>query len=387
MPRNLFDLVVVGGSFAGLACARTAALRGLKVAVVDSKPEPGARVRTTGILVKEATDDCDLPASLMRKIRGVRLYAPDGRALDLSAPNYFFHATDTAELMRWMAAEAQLAGATMLYGHRFDGANECEDCIALPSIGIEARFLIGADGARSHVASFFKLGRNRRFLAGLEIECEPVAALDPRFLHCFADNDIAPGYIGWVVPGAGVTQIGVAATGGRKPDLAALVERAKKIWSVTELPIVERRSGVIPSGGPVSQVGRGRVMLVGDAAGLVSPVTGGGIHTALHFGRRAAQLVSDYLLDRGPRPLSVFEREIPRYRLKRLLRRAFDTAPSNAFINAAFMTAPMRTLAQRLYFHRRGGDPAAFDAWTEAFAKNEIRPLPPDIPPTELRCI
>ena len=47
-----FDLIVVGGSFAGLACARTAALRGLQVAVMDAKPEPGARVRTTGILVK-----------------------------------------------------------------------------------------------------------------------------------------------------------------------------------------------------------------------------------------------------------------------------------------------------------------------------------------------
>jgi len=384
---RLFDLVIVGGSFAGLACARTAALRGLKVAVLDSKPEPGARVRTTGILVKEATDDCDLPSSLMRKIRGVRLYAPDDRALDLSAPNYFFHATDTAELMRWMAAEAQLAGATMLYGHRFEGAEEEFDRVTLAKHGIEARFLIGADGARSRVAAQFGLGLNKRFLAGLEIEVETIPSLDPRFLHCFADNQIAPGYIGWVVPGAGVTQIGVAATRRKKPDLASLIDRAKRIWNIDCLNIVERRSGLIPSGGPVSCIGKGRVMLIGDAAGLVSPVTGGGIHTALHFGRRAAQLVSDYLLDRGPRPLSVFEREIPRYRLKRALRRAFDVAPSNTLINATLMTSPMRALAQRLYFHRRGGDPASFEAWTEAFEKDEITPLPPNAPPPELRCI
>src|SRR5437868_1075832 len=89
-----FDLVIVGGSFAGLACARTAALRGLKVAVLDSKPEPGARIRTTGIVVKEASDDFDLPAQLMRKVRGVRLYAPDDRSVDLHAPGYFFQATD-----------------------------------------------------------------------------------------------------------------------------------------------------------------------------------------------------------------------------------------------------------------------------------------------------
>ena len=110
-----FDLVIVGGSFAGLACARTAALRGLKVAVLDEKSEPGARVRTTGILVKEATEDCDLPSDLMRKVRGVRLYAPDGRALDLHAPGYYFQATDTAALLRWMAAEAERAGAKLIY--------------------------------------------------------------------------------------------------------------------------------------------------------------------------------------------------------------------------------------------------------------------------------
>ena len=68
-----FDLVIIGGSFAGLAGARTAALRGLKVAVIDAKREPGAHVRTTGIVVKEACDDFDLPAQLMRKVRGVRL--------------------------------------------------------------------------------------------------------------------------------------------------------------------------------------------------------------------------------------------------------------------------------------------------------------------------
>src|SRR5258708_29521865 len=93
-----FDLVIVGGSFGGLACARTAALRGLKVAVLDSKPEPGARVRTTGILVKEAGDDFDLPSHLMRKVRGVRLYSPHNRSVDLHAPGYFFQATDTAHV-------------------------------------------------------------------------------------------------------------------------------------------------------------------------------------------------------------------------------------------------------------------------------------------------
>lgn len=363
-----FDLAIVGGSFAGLACARSAALRGLKVAVLDAKPDPGLRVRTTGIVVKEASDAFDLPAQMMRKVPGVRLYAPDNRSLDLSAPGYFFQATDMPALMRWMAEEAARAGATLLYGKKFEGGLEYERGVAMGDL--HASFLIGADGAKSQVAQAFGLSENRRFLAGLEIECEPLEGVDGRFLHCFADSEIAPGYIAWMVPGVGATQIGLAASRPARPDLGALLRRLKSVLDIRDIRVTSRRSGLIPSGGVVSRLGTRRVMLVGDAAGMVSPVTGGGIHTALHFGRRAAVLVANYLGDRGPEPARALAAEAPRYRAKLWLRRALDLAPPNALINAALMTAPMRRLAQRLYFHTRGESAESFEAWSRAFEQN-----------------
>jgi len=382
-----FDLVIVGGSFAGLACARTAALKGMSVAVVDAKPEPGARVTTTGIVVKEASDDFDLPARLMRKVRGVRLYSPDRRSVDLHAPGYFFHATDTAGILRWMAGEAERAGATLMYGQRFEDAVEYERGVALPSLGLHAKFLIGADGARSRVAEHFSLGRNRRFLAGIELECEPLGTIDPRFLHCFADSRIAPGYIAWVVPGAGVTQIGVAARRPAKPDMRALLEQLKSFCDLGSIRIISRRSGLIPVGGTLNDLGSHRVLLVGDAAGMVSPVTGGGIHTALHFGRRAAQLISDYLLDLGPHPARAMKREAPKFRAKLFMRALLDFAPPNALINAMLMTEPMRALAQRIYFHSRAGDAASFDAWRRAFERGDLEPTPPEQRGMKLRVI
>jgi len=364
-----FDLAIVGGSFAGLACARSAALRGLKVAVLDAKPEPGARVRTTGIIVKEASDEFDLPSGLMRKVRGVRLYAPDDRSLDLSAPGYFFQATDMPGLMRWMAEEAARAGATLMYDRKFAGGLEYARGVAMGDI--HASFLVGADGARSRVAETFGLGRNVNFVAGLEIECEKLAGIDDRFLHCFADSRIAPGYIAWMVPGVDATQIGVAASRPHRPDLAGLLRRLKAHFDVRDIRVTSRRSGLIPSGGVVRNLGTARVMLVGDAAGMVSPVTGGGIHTALHFGRRAAMLVADHLDDRGVHPVAAMTREAPRYRAKLMLRRLLDLAPPNALINAALMTAPMRRLAQRLYFHSRGENGESFEAWSQTLAQGE----------------
>jgi len=372
-----FDLAIVGGSFAGLACARSAALRGLKVAVLDAKPDPGLRVRTTGIVVKEASDAFDLPAQMMRKVPGVRLYAPDDRALDLSAPGYFFQATDMPALMRWMADEAARAGATLMYGKKFEGGFEYERGVAMGDL--HASFLVGADGAKSQVAQAFGLGENRRFLAGLEIECEPLEGVDGRFLHCFADSRIAPGYIAWMVPGVGATQIGLAASRPARPDLGALLRRLKTVLDIRDIRVTSRRSGLIPSGGVVGNLGTRRVMLVGDAAGMVSPVTGGGIHTALHFGRRAAVLVANYLGDRGPAPARALAAEAPRYRAKLWLRRALDLAPPNALINAALMTAPMRRLAQRLYFHSRGESAESFEAWSRAFEQGTAQSARADL--------
>src|SRR5436190_17292630 len=147
-----FDVVIVGASFAGLAAARTAASRGLSVAVIEAKREAGARVHTSGILVREAIDEIDLPHHLTQRVPGVRLYAPNLRAADLFSPGYAFFTTRTAELLRWMAREAKEAGAHIIYGTRFEGAHRDGDMIRLDGIDIAARHIVGADGARSRVA-------------------------------------------------------------------------------------------------------------------------------------------------------------------------------------------------------------------------------------------
>src|SRR5215470_1144119 len=109
------DCVVVGASFGGLASAIALARAGLRVAVLEKKSDPGAKLHTTGIIVKDAVDQIalldTLPEALVRPIAGVRLYAPNLNWVDLQAPGYFFLATDTPAVLRWLAGEAKRAGA------------------------------------------------------------------------------------------------------------------------------------------------------------------------------------------------------------------------------------------------------------------------------------
>jgi flavin-dependent dehydrogenase len=90
------QLVVIGAGFAGLACARAAAQRGVETTVLEAQPELGHRVSTTGILVKEAADAWAIPRSLTRKIHGVRLYSPSLDWVTSSAPALL--PTETGEL-------------------------------------------------------------------------------------------------------------------------------------------------------------------------------------------------------------------------------------------------------------------------------------------------
>ncbi len=366
-----FDLVVVGASFAGLSAARTAASRGLSVAVVEAKREAGARVHTSGILVREAIDEIDIPHHLTRRVPGVRLYAPNLTSSDLVSPGYAFYTTRTADLLRWMAGEAKAAGAHLLFNTRFEGARHEGGLIRLDGIDLAARYLIGADGARSRVAEAFGLSRNRRFLTGLEIELEPNDAVDPRFLHCFVNSRLAPGYMAWAAPGPDVVQVGLAVRDGAKPDLAAFMAATEAEFGWSRSKVVGRRSGLIPCGGPLGRIAAPQVLLVGDAAGWVSPMTGGGIRLAFRYGRRAASVVADHLQNRGPAAEAVLSRELPGYAVKTMLRRALDLAPANAMINLALATAPVRRLAEHVYFHRRGSeglDRETYLRWLEAEA-------------------
>lgn len=293
------DVAVVGGSFAGLACARRAAAAGLRVAVLDGKKEPGENVRTTGIFVHEAALEWPLPAHLARRIGGARVYSPSLRWIDLDRAGKTFWATDTPGVMRWLAARAEAAGAETFWGRTYTGARRVDGGFVLDGAEVRCRFLVGADGAFSRVARDFGLGRNRRFLFGVEAEWEGVGGVDAERLHCFLTPRFAPGYIGWVVPGVKRFQIGLAGTAPFQPRLAGFVEHLSSIFDFRAARLLERRAGWIPVGGPVKATAPG-VLLLGDAAGRVSPLTAGGIRLALNDGEAAGAAIAAHLAGAPP---------------------------------------------------------------------------------------
>jgi flavin-dependent dehydrogenase len=352
-----FDLAIVGAGFAGLAAARAAALRGLRVAVLEAKPAIGVRLHTTGIFVREAADAYDIPLSLSRRVTRVRLYGPSRQTVDLEGPGYYFLTTDTAAVLRWLAEEATRAGAHIRTHCRFEGAERSGGLWTLRAgrEAITARYLLAADGARSPSARILGLSSNKRFIAGVEREYRDPGLLDPSYLHCFLDSRTAPGYIAWAAVSPIGAQVGLAVSDGRRPKIGAFTREVEQMFRLDPARAKERRAGLIPCGGVVARWHREGAMLVGDAAGMVSPLTGGGIHPALALGRRAGQAVADHLRAGAPPPEAAVKAAVPDYRTKLVMRRMLDTAPPNWMIDLALSTAPMAVLARRIFFQGAAG--------------------------------
>ncbi len=330
--QSQHDCVIVGASFAGLACATALARAGKRVLVLEKKADAGDRPRTTGILVKDVIDQVALldrlPSDLVRRIDGVRLYAPNMRHVDLSAPGYYFLATDTPGVLRWLAAQAEREGARFAYTTPFRGARRTPGGFFVDGVGA-TRYLVGADGPNSRLARSLGLGQNRQHLFGAEYEFVDGRIPDEDKMHCFIDREVAPGYIGWMVAGVGVVQVGL---GRRVRDeqtsvtsaMAAFLEKVAPVADFRGVQPSSVRAGMIPCGGVVRPVAAPRVLLVGDAAGMVSPVTAGGIHTALKHGQAAGHAIADFLDGRAEDPSGWFVRGYPRFRAKRRLRFLYD---------------------------------------------------------------
>ncbi|HEX7801342.1 MAG TPA: NAD(P)/FAD-dependent oxidoreductase [Pseudoxanthomonas sp.] len=354
-----YDAIVVGSSFGGAACALAARQAGLRVCVLERKHDPGERLHTTGIIVKEAAEDTalrDLPANLVRRIDKVRLYSPNLRSALLSAPGYYFLTTDTPNVMRWLAQRQRDAGVELRLGHSFQTAQRTEAGWQVDGVG-GARYLIGADGARSRVAERFGLGKPRRFLYGIEYEFDGISLQEPDTLHCFITRKFAPGYIGWVAQTPTGVQAGLAMrhdpTAARAPDIAGLLDR---VGGIVGLPAGRRadaiRAGLIPCGGPVTPLARDAVILTGDAAGIVSPVTAGGIRSAWRHGWLVGQALAGIAGNGTAEEIATSR--APRFRSKRALRWAFDHAQMDWPFDLLLRTAALRWTAEWIYFHKRG---------------------------------
>ncbi|MER6827361.1 NAD(P)/FAD-dependent oxidoreductase [Streptosporangium sp. NPDC000563] len=353
------DVLVVGAGLAGLSTARLLARRDLNVMVVDRRGSLSAGIRTTGIFVRRTLDDFDIPDHLLGPgIRDVLLYPPSRRApIRFTSDRDEYRVADMAAVYEHARGAAESAGARVLLGVRYVHASR--GFVRLEGAEpVRARFVVGADGARSRVARDLGLDVNRRLLVGAEI-VHPIASgtTTPTF-HCVLDPRVAPGYLGWAIDDGRHAHVGVAGypdamRAGIRHLLDAFVADAP--GHLAPVGPIERRGGPIPVGGVLRRLACPAGLLVGDAAGAVSPLTAGGLDPCLRMSELAAAVTAGYLRTGDQRVLSRYDGGALRNRFRgRLsLRRVFAGIRSPAAAEAAVTVLrgrAGRALAARILF-------------------------------------
>lgn len=360
-----YDVAVVGAGLAGLQCARLLGSRGLRVVLLDRKPSLTEGIHTTGIFVRKTWEDFPLPdEQLGRGLRNVILYSPARRPLRLTADHDEFRVGRMNWIYLYLLEQCARAGVTWMPASRLVSID------AGPVLAIErngriervfARYVIGADGARSTVAQHLDLDRNREFLVGIE-DVMPSTGGEPA-LHCFLDPRLAPGYIAWLVDDGEEAHLGMAGYRDRFNPAAAL-EQFRESLGIRGAAL-ERRGGLIPVNGILRRIANANGLLVGDAAGAVSPLTAGGLDAAIRLSTFAADVVWSYFSTGDGAILSQYNgdrfraRFIARQWMRRALR-AFEHPMLMELACAMLRLSPLRAVAEHVFFSRGSFPEVAF---------------------------
>jgi len=369
-----YDVTIIGAGLAGLQCARLLAESGLRVLLVDRKKSLDTSIHTTGIFVRRTLEDFEIPADCLGPaIRHVSLYSPRRRKMELVSEHDEFRVGKMGKLYQRCLDHCLRAGVTWMPGTRYSGhvqfkTNHLLVKLATTNAGransVMTRYLVGADGANSRVARDLELERNREWIVGVEDVFADVSLAGPPRLHCFLDPLLAPGYLAWIAHDGEETHVGVGGYAAKFDPVNAL-ERFKdgvgEIVSFKTAKFVERRGGRIPVGGVLRNISNRSGLLIGDAAGAVSPLTAGGLDPCMRLSTLAARVIPNYLETEDVDALRDYSGELFRARFTSRLwmRRFIATVQRPALLEIACvgLRLPMVNMFARHVFFGRGSFP------------------------------
>ena len=297
-----YDALVVGAGPAGSATAIRLARGGARVLLVDrarfprDKPCGGG---LTGRALRQAP--CDVTPVVECVVDRFRLRLRYGRQFERASERPLILMTQRRRLDHHLLEQAAAAGADVHDGVRVTCIAESEDAVtaAVDGTAVVARVLVGADGANGVVAR--EAGLAAEIVHGVALEGNVAwGAIDPERYERTAVVELgqpAGGY-GWVFPKGDHANLGVGGWGYQGPALRDHLRRLAAHHDVAPDAISEVRGHRLPMRRLGAAVpARGRVLLVGDAAGLVDPLSGDGMYEAFTSARLAADAILSGNLD------------------------------------------------------------------------------------------
>jgi geranylgeranyl reductase family protein len=302
VPR--YDAIVVGAGPAGSTCAYRLASAGASVLLLDRARFPRDKPCGGGVTGRAARL---LPFSIAPVVEdtvtSVRMRLRYGGWFERGGAEPLVLMTQRLRLDAFLVEHAVAAGAELREGAKVTAAEAGPDGAAVTVDGevLAAETLIGADGVNGVCAKSLGLGGNQAVGVALEGNV-PYARLGDGYRgRAVLELGIVPGGYGWVFPKGDHANIGIGGWEREGPRLRASLGDLCAAHGVEAEELEGVRGYRLPLRSPRSHLARGRAAVIGDAAGLVDPVSGDGMFEAFLSAKLAAATVTDLLQGRADR--------------------------------------------------------------------------------------
>lgn len=290
-----FDALVVGAGPAGSSAAIHLARGGADVLLLDRARFPRDKACGGGLTGRALRNQpCDVGPIVEHDVDRFVVRVGYGRRAERRASSTIIRMTQRRRLDLHLVEQATRAGAEFRDGVRVGEIALEDHGVTLLAGGspVSAPYLVGADGANGVVAGAVGLGDG--IVRNVALECNvPWGELDAGLYAetAWVELGTVPGGYGWVFPKGDHANLGVGGALEEGPRLRAHLERLARAHGVDPSLLEDVRGHRIPMRRLGTAAGRGRVLLVGDAAGLVDPLSGDGIYEAFVSGRLAAEAI------------------------------------------------------------------------------------------------
>ena len=283
---DMYDVIIAGGSIAGLLTAREIAKDGHSVLVLEEGFEVGSPEHCGGLVSKSALSDLGIEPSVKSfecKINSAKIFFPNDNHFSLDSRNQEIIVINRRELDKQAARQAKDNGAEIIVKASFK--NKTSNIIETSIGNFDCKVFVDCRGV-SVLANKNKDGVYPT--AQYEVYADWI---NKEQVEVYLDQEKFPGFFAWIIPsGDGVGKVGVS--GNSISSISAINEFLKGKGNFS---VIRKIYAPIWIKGPIKDFVHGNTVIVGDAAGQAKPTTAGGIYSCGMAGIFAGQSISKYL--------------------------------------------------------------------------------------------
>lgn len=318
-----FDIVVVGAGPAGSSAARVAAQNGAKVLLLEKRQEIGAPKRCGE--AAPTTEEFEklgvkiISQVIRNEIRGYSFYSPKGINVKVVWDHPVGYMLERKMFDKFLAIQAAQAGAQIMVKARAINLLKGNGKIVGVKINhfgeefdVDTKIVIAADGVESKIARWAGLNSKslRDATSNVQFEMAGIELRDPNLIEFYFGSKVAPGGYAWIFPKGDYTaNVGVGIRGGQTTAFQYLKKFIESKENLRNGAIIEVNVGATPIGGPIEKTVSDNLIAVGDTAGHINPVTGGGIYNAVLCGIIAGEVAAKAVQEGDTSETRLFEYE------------------------------------------------------------------------------